>query len=108
MADHGGFDAPERLAEQAYPRAVRVDPALLPGELASYRDAFVFVFLIVVLGLAEVEQVRWALVPDGLPQERVYGLPYFAARYGERAFVARVIDAIANAQSRNGIARPIE
>ncbi len=33
-ADHGGFDAPERLDQQAYPRAVRVDPALLPGELA--------------------------------------------------------------------------
>jgi predicted AlkP superfamily pyrophosphatase or phosphodiesterase len=34
-ADHGGFDAPERLDQQAYPRAVRVDPALLPGELAK-------------------------------------------------------------------------
>ena len=34
-ADHGGFDAPERLGQQAYPRAVRVDPALLPGELAK-------------------------------------------------------------------------
>ena len=34
-ADHGGFDAPERLEQQAYPRAVRVDPALLPGELAK-------------------------------------------------------------------------
>ena len=34
-ADHGGFDAPERLSQQAYPRAVRVDPALLPGELAK-------------------------------------------------------------------------
>ncbi|MEO6716324.1 MAG: alkaline phosphatase family protein [Novosphingobium sp.] len=34
-ADHGGFDAPERLDQQAYPRAVRVDPVLLPGELAK-------------------------------------------------------------------------
>jgi predicted AlkP superfamily pyrophosphatase or phosphodiesterase len=34
-ADHGGFDAPERLGQQAYPRAVRADAALLPGELAK-------------------------------------------------------------------------
>ncbi len=32
-ADHGGIDAPEGLQLQAYPRAIRVDPALLPGEL---------------------------------------------------------------------------
>ena len=34
-ADHGGFDMPERLDQQAYPRAVRADAALLPGELAK-------------------------------------------------------------------------
>ncbi|WP_423142993.1 alkaline phosphatase family protein [Parablastomonas sp. CN1-191] len=34
-ADHGGLDAPERLDEQALPRAVRVDPALTPGALAK-------------------------------------------------------------------------
>jgi uncharacterized protein YllA (UPF0747 family) len=45
--------------------------------------------------VADVAQVQWALVPGGEPQERVYGLAYFAARYGERAFVARVVDAIA-------------
>jgi predicted AlkP superfamily pyrophosphatase or phosphodiesterase len=33
-ADHGGFDMPERLKQQALPKAVRVDPALLPGALA--------------------------------------------------------------------------
>ncbi|WP_260924996.1 alkaline phosphatase family protein [Novosphingobium sp. 9] len=27
-ADHGGFDAPERLAQQGYPSAQRIDPAL--------------------------------------------------------------------------------
>ncbi|PLK27662.1 alkaline phosphatase family protein [Novosphingobium sp. TH158] len=32
-ADHGGVDATERLAQQALPRAVRVDPALMPGAL---------------------------------------------------------------------------
>ena len=34
-ADHGGFDVPERLEQQAYPRAVRADAALLPGELSK-------------------------------------------------------------------------
>jgi hypothetical protein len=34
-ADHGGLDAPERLDEQAFPRAARVDRALLPGELGK-------------------------------------------------------------------------
>jgi len=32
-ADHGGFDAPERLRQQALPQAERADPALLPGAL---------------------------------------------------------------------------
>jgi predicted AlkP superfamily pyrophosphatase or phosphodiesterase len=32
-ADHGGHDAPERLDEQALPRAVRADKALLPAVL---------------------------------------------------------------------------
>ncbi len=34
-ADHGGLDVPERLREQAYPRAVRVDKGLLPEELGK-------------------------------------------------------------------------
>jgi Type I phosphodiesterase / nucleotide pyrophosphatase len=34
-ADHGGLDAPERLDEQALPRAARVDNSLLPAELAK-------------------------------------------------------------------------
>jgi predicted AlkP superfamily pyrophosphatase or phosphodiesterase len=33
-ADHGGLDAPEGLQQQAYPRAVRADPSLMPGALA--------------------------------------------------------------------------
>lgn len=32
-ADHGGLDTPERLDEQAFPRAARSDRALNPGEL---------------------------------------------------------------------------
>lgn len=34
-ADHGGLDTPERLDQQALPRAVRVDKALVPAELAK-------------------------------------------------------------------------
>ncbi len=34
-ADHGGLDAPERLDDQAFPRAARADRALTPGELAK-------------------------------------------------------------------------
>ncbi|MGE3691844.1 MAG: alkaline phosphatase family protein, partial [Novosphingobium sp.] len=34
-ADHGGFDLPERLAQQANSEAMRVDPALSPGALAK-------------------------------------------------------------------------
>lgn len=34
-ADHGGLDTPERLDEQALPRAVRVDDALLPSALGK-------------------------------------------------------------------------
>ena len=34
-ADHGGLDLPERLDQQALPRAARVDDALSPGPLAK-------------------------------------------------------------------------
>ncbi len=34
-ADHGGLDAPEGLQQQAYPRAVRADPVLLPAALGA-------------------------------------------------------------------------
>lgn len=34
-ADHGGLDMPERLDQQALPRATRVDASLAPGELAK-------------------------------------------------------------------------
>jgi predicted AlkP superfamily pyrophosphatase or phosphodiesterase len=34
-ADHGGFDLPERLDQQALPAAVRVDPGLTPAKLAE-------------------------------------------------------------------------
>lgn len=34
-ADHGGLDVPERLDEQALPRAARVDPALAPAAMGK-------------------------------------------------------------------------
>lgn len=43
------------------------------------------------------EDLRFAremLHPTGLPQERVHGLAYYAARFGERAFVRAVLGAI--------------
>ena len=42
----------------------------------------------------DVRRVKDLLYPGGTPQERVYGLAYFAARYGERAFLDRVLSAI--------------
>ena len=34
-ADHGGLDTPERLDQQAFPRAVRVDKSMLPDALSK-------------------------------------------------------------------------
>ena len=34
-ADHGGLDMPERMGQQAFPKAERVDPALIPENLAK-------------------------------------------------------------------------
>jgi len=42
----------------------------------------------------DVHRLRRLLQPGGVPQERFFGLPYFAARYGVRPFVERLIAAI--------------
>jgi hypothetical protein len=42
----------------------------------------------------DLQRLKTLLYPDGQPQERFYGLPYFAARFGERAFLGRVLGAI--------------
>jgi hypothetical protein len=44
--------------------------------------------------VGDVRRLKGALCPGGVPQERVYGLPYFAARYGERPFLDRVLAAV--------------
>lgn len=45
--------------------------------------------------VADVRRFKQALYPQDVPQERFYGLSYFAARYGEHELVARVVDAVA-------------
>ena len=42
----------------------------------------------------DVQRLAQALQPGGAPQERFYGLPYFGARYGDRAFAELVLAAI--------------
>ena len=49
-----------------------------------------------------VRHVRDMLWPNDTPQERLYGLAYFAARYGERAFLERVLDAAEPFAARAG------
>jgi bacillithiol biosynthesis cysteine-adding enzyme BshC len=39
-------------------------------------------------------RVKCILQPEGVPQERFYGLSYFAARYGEREMVERILDGV--------------
>ena len=42
-----------------------------------------------------VDRLRDWLVPQGAPQERIYGLPYYACRFGARAFTRLVLEACA-------------
>jgi bacillithiol biosynthesis cysteine-adding enzyme BshC len=42
----------------------------------------------------DVRRLRAMLQPNGAPQEREYGLAYFASKFGERAFLERVLDGI--------------
>ncbi len=40
-----------------------------------------------------LDRLRAFLVPEGAPQERIYGLPYYACRFGGRAFTRMVLEA---------------
>jgi hypothetical protein len=40
-----------------------------------------------------LDRLRAYLVPEGAPQERIYGLPYYACRFGGRAFTRLVLEA---------------
>jgi bacillithiol biosynthesis cysteine-adding enzyme BshC len=44
--------------------------------------------------VARVRRLKTNLWPNGVPQERVFGLPWYAARIGDRALVERVLAAI--------------
>lgn len=44
--------------------------------------------------VADVRRLQALLHPNGAPQERVYGLPAFALRHGDRALVERVLAAV--------------
>ena len=46
------------------------------------------------LRVSQVQRLKQLLAPGDAPQERVYGLPYFGARYGDRALTARVIEGV--------------
>lgn len=43
--------------------------------------------------LERVDRLRDYLAPDGAPQERIHGLPYYASRLGSRAFIRLVLEA---------------
>jgi len=45
------------------------------------------------VAIERLDRVRASLVPEGAPQERIHGLPYYACRFGTRDFVRRVLDA---------------
>jgi bacillithiol synthase len=44
--------------------------------------------------VADVRRLRALLHPGGLPQERCYGLPYFAARLGDQELCARILSEV--------------
>jgi uncharacterized protein YllA (UPF0747 family) len=41
----------------------------------------------------DLQRVSARLFPGGIPQERVFGVPSFAGRYGQRAFIEQVLGA---------------
>lgn len=69
----------EKLETSAEKLAAKYGSALLRREQGLVQD---------------VQRLKRLLFPAGAPQERAFGLPYFAARYGERALVSRVLEAI--------------
>ncbi len=82
-AGDGMTQAIERTA-----RSVRHAVAKL---VAKYGKAKLHQSEDLVAAAGELE--RW-LFPAGIPQERYYGLSYFAARYGERELIDRVVSAV--------------
>lgn len=95
-----GFEATLREALSRLPPAARAQlgtqtdktrAALrrTSGKLArSYRDALSHHD---TQRVSEVQRLQQLLFPAGAPQERVYGLPYYAARYGDRWLVEQLL-----------------
>lgn len=55
--------------------------------------------------VADVRKLKGLLHPQGLPQERFHGLPWYGVRYGDRAFVRLVLDAIRPFDPTPGVLR---
>jgi bacillithiol biosynthesis cysteine-adding enzyme BshC len=68
----------DNVARAAAKLAEKYGDALARGDQARVHD---------------VQRLKALLHPNGAPQERFYGLPYFAARHGERAFLDAVLRA---------------
>ncbi len=117
LARHEGFDPPD-VAEARLVAALAPEFARLSGQMAaldpnlaktaarteeSVRDQVAKLVAKYARALAQRDQVtverldrlRAYLAPDGVPQERVHGLPYYAARWGTRGFARLVLEACA-------------
>lgn len=44
--------------------------------------------------VSDLHQLKQLLFPDGAPQERSYGFSYYAARFGERPLIERILAAL--------------
>ena len=44
--------------------------------------------------VSELRRLKQLLFPGGVPQERVFGFAYFAARVGDRALIEQLLAAI--------------
>lgn len=88
MAEHGHLDAGLAKAAEKTRATVEMAAGKLAGKIEKamlHRDRAV---------VEDVRRLKWALWPNGAPDERVYGLPYFAARHGEQAFLERIFAGI--------------
>jgi bacillithiol synthase len=94
----------ERELESLLPHAVRLEPGLAKN-VRKTRDHVAYGVEKLVARLERaalardhvaannLERLLTALCPGGVPQERVYAFPPFAAQVGARAFVERLVEA---------------
>jgi uncharacterized protein YllA (UPF0747 family) len=55
-----------------------------------------------------VDRVQGFLFPDGVPQERLYSLPYFACKYGARTFIQKLFSHLRDAEVFVPVVRSVE